>query len=84
MRFERLEATDFHWCGVFPYLRFEPLLVRAYEDTGDLDRVAAALRNATWQHRPVDLGLLAQHVSRVARRNGWTTTRFNGDVILTC
>lgn len=78
---ESVDSVDVVWHNQFPYLRPEALLAEAYGETGDLDRVAAALSAAMWRLHPLRPDILKKHILVVADENGWTTSSWNADTI---
>lgn len=63
-----VDPVDVVWQAGFPILRPEPLLARAYEATGDLDRVGEALEELMWRTK-LRPSLLAYHCRVVAERS---------------
>lgn len=73
--------TDIDWGDRFPYLRPEATLAWAFDATGDLHRVAAALQDAMWRLYPLRPEVLHHHVLAVAAANQWTDEHWNGEVL---
>lgn len=78
---EPIPRADVVWVDRFPYLTPEATLARAYDATGDLDRVAEALRDAMWRLHPLRPDGLRQQFRTIVARHATGHGRWNDDTI---